>query len=112
MNLREEQARFSQDLAIFISWLYELGYEVSIGEVQRPVEMQAIYVKDGRSKTFDSYHLKKLAADLFIFRNGRLLTTKEEMQFAGNHWETMSAVNSWGGNWNTFKDVPHFERRA
>ncbi len=112
MSLREEQAKFSRDLAIFILWLYEMGYEVSIGEVQRPAEMQKIYVETGRSMTMNSKHLKKLAADLFVFKNGKLLATKEEMQFAGNHWETMSAVNSWGGNWNKFKDVPHFERRA
>ena len=89
MSLREEQAKFSRDLSIFILWLYEIGYEVSIGEVQRPIEMQEIYYKNGRSKTMDSKHLKKLAADLFVVKNGKLLATKEEMQIAGNHWETM-----------------------
>ena len=112
MSLREEQACFSLSIATFILWLYEQGYEVSIGEVHRPVEMQKIYVDSGRSKTMDSQHLKKQAADLFIFKNGRLLATKEEMQFAGNQWESMDAINSWGGNWKSFKDIPHFEQKV
>ena len=110
MSLRNEQSLFTVDLMSLIRWLYEEGCEVSIGEVQRPVEMQAIYYKTGRSKTMDSMHLRKCAADLFIFRRGTLLTTKGELQFAGNKWESMSAANQWGGNWNSFKDLPHFQR--
>jgi hypothetical protein len=30
----------------------------------------------------------------------------------GEFWESLDTKNSWGGNWNSFKDVPHFERRA
>lgn len=112
MSLREEQSAFSIDIVRLLCWALEQGYEYTFGEAQRPVEMQAIYFKNGRSKTMDSLHIKKLAFDLFFFKNGKLLATKEEMQPIGNHWESMSAKNSWGGNWNSFKDVPHFERRV
>lgn len=112
MSLREEQSAFSVDICRLILWALEQGYEVTFGEAQRPVEMQAIYYKTGRSKTMDSRHIKKLAFDLFFFKDGRLLATKEDMQPIGNHWEAMSAKNSWGGNWNSFKDIPHFERRV
>ena len=27
-------------------------------------------------------------------------------------WESLNQKNSWGGNWASFKDVPHFERRT
>lgn len=109
MSLRQEQSAFTVDLVTFIRWLYEQGYEVSIGEVQRTPEQQRIYVDTGRSKTMDSMHIKKCAADLFIFRDGKLLSSKTEVQFAGNQWESMSAANQWGGNWG-FKDIPHFQR--
>jgi len=109
-SLRKEQSLFAKDLAMFIAWLISEGYEVTIGEVQRTAEQQAIYIKTGKSKTFAGMHLKKLAADLFIFKDGKLLVSKEELQFAGNKWESMCAANEWGGNWNKFKDVPHFQR--
>jgi hypothetical protein len=112
MSLRNEQSWFAVDLVRLLTWATSKGYEYVIGEVQRPVEMQKIYVNTGRSKTMDSNHIKKCAADLFFFKDGKLLSTKEEMQPIGNEWESMNAKNSWGGNWNSFKDIPHFERRV
>lgn len=111
MSLRTEQSKFATDIVAFLLWASQQGYEYTFGEAQRPVEMQEIYVKTGRSKTMDSNHIRRLAFDFFFFKDGRLLSTKEEMQPLGNRWESMSAQNSWGGNWNSFKDIPHFERR-
>jgi len=112
MTLRQEQSAFAVDIIKLLSWAMDHGYEFTLGEVQRPVEMQKIYLQSGRSKTMNSWHLKKLAADIFFFKNGKLLVSKEEMQPIGNAWEAMCAANSWGGNWKSFKDIPHFERRA
>jgi hypothetical protein len=112
MSLRKEQSAFALDLMSLQIWLHENGYEWTLGEAQRTVEQQAIYYKTGRSKTMNSNHIKKCAQDLFVFKEGKLLTTKEEMQPIGNQWESMGAKNSWGGNWRSFKDIPHFERRV
>lgn len=112
MSLRQEQSAFALDLVHFLLWATEQGYDYTLGEVQRTPEQQKIYMDSGRSKTMDSQHLKKLAADIFFFKNGRLLSSKEEMQPIGNAWEKLSSKNSWGGNWNSFKDIPHFERRG
>ena len=109
-SLREEQSIFSFDVCRFILWAHELGYEVTFGEAQRPIEMQKIYYESGRSKTMDSLHIKRLAIDLFFFKDGLLLASKEEMQQIGNYWEAMCAQNTWGGNWKSFKDIPHFQR--
>jgi len=112
MTLGQNQEAFSRDLVALLVWCFEEGYEVRIGEVQRTPEQQEIYIKMGRSKTYNSMHIKKCAADLFVFKDGRMLASKEEMQPLGNRWESLDSLNSWGGNWNSFKDVPHFERRA
>jgi peptidoglycan L-alanyl-D-glutamate endopeptidase CwlK len=56
-----------------------------------------------------SKHLDKLAADLNIFKGGKWLQSKEELQFAGDYWEKMTSGNTWGGNFKTFLDTPHFE---
>lgn len=111
MTLREQQSAFAVDVMRLFSWLHDNGYQWTLGEAHRTVEQQQIYMRTGRSKTMNSFHLKRLAIDLFVFKDGRLLATKEEMQPVGNQWESMCASNQWGGNW-TFKDVPHFERRA
>lgn len=112
MSLRKEQSLFALDLVKLLQWATEQGYEYTIGEVQRPLEMQQIYVKTGRSKTLNSMHLKKCAADLYFFRDAKLLSTVEELREIGTHWETLCAANSWGGHWKSFKDIPHFERRV
>lgn len=111
MSLRQEQSKFGESVMQLFLWLHEHGYEWTFGEAQRTAEQQQVYVRTGRSQTMNSYHLKRLAIDLFIFKDGQLLTTKDEMQAVGDAWEKMSDKNRWGGNWK-FKDIPHFERRA
>lgn len=112
MTLRDEQSRFAEDVLSLLSWARDHGYEFTFGEARRTVDQQKIYVQTGRSKTMDSYHIKGLAVDLNFFKDGKYLVTKEELQPIGDTWEIICAANSWGGNWNSFKDVPHFERRA
>ena len=106
MTLGEHQEKFSRHLAKLLQRAWELGYEVRMGEVQRPIEMQELYVKTGRSKTMNSQHLKKCAADLHFTKAGVLCYPKE----LGDFWESLDPLNQWGGNWKSFKDQPHFER--
>jgi len=108
MTLGQNQEAFSRDLVRLIQKAFELGYEVRIAEVQRPVEMQEIYIKTGRSKTMNSMHLKKCAADLYFTCSGVLCYPQE----LGDYWESLNKLNKWGGNWHSFKDKPHFERRV
>lgn len=112
MSLRTEQEAFLLDIIQLIQFAYSKGFTVTSGEFQRPIEMQEIYVKTGRSKTLNSYHIKRLAADLNFFLNGVYSCKKELLQEIGDYWENLDSKNSWGGNWNSFKDVPHFERRT
>ena len=108
MTLGEHQQAFSRDLVKLMSKAFELGYEIRIGEVERTIEQQKIYVQTGRSKTMNSNHLKKCAADLHFVKADQLCYPQE----LGDYWETLDPINSWGGNWKSFKDKPHFERRA
>ncbi len=106
MTLREEQNAFSRDLVKLLVFAFGKGYEVSIGEVERTAEQQRIYMQTGRSKTMNSMHLKKCAADLHFFKDGQLCYPQE----LGDYWESLDAKNQWGGNWKSFKDAPHFQR--
>ncbi len=112
MSLVAEQAAFLQDVCFLIRKATELGFVVTGGELYRTAEQQEIYLKTGRSKTMKSNHLRRCAIDLNFFRDGKLTYDVNALQPIGAYWESLSPKNSWGGNWNSFKDVPHFERRA
>lgn len=116
MSLVKEQFAFLQDVIKLIQFATAQGFVITGGELFRPVEMQEIYVKSGRSKTMNSNHLKRCAIDLnfFLEQDGKLQLTYDVivLKKIGDFWEGLSPKNSWGGNWNSFKDVPHFERRV
>jgi len=108
LPLGKRQELFSKYLASLIQYAISKGYGVRLGEVQRPVEMQKIYVETKRSKTMDSLHLEKCAGDVhFVDSNGMICYPKE----LGSYWEALDVNCSWGGNWKSFKDEPHFELR-
>jgi hypothetical protein len=114
MNIGQHQEAFTHDLVKLFLKGFELGYECRIGEVQRMPEMQAVYVQTGRSKTFKSMHLKRLAADLYWMKNGKVIYPQE----LGEYWESLNPLNRWGGSWrglvqsnkSKFVDKPHYER--
>lgn len=112
MALVAEQAAFLQDAAALIQYAAQHGWTITAGELYRTPEQQDIYVKTGRSKTNNSYHLKRLAIDLNFFKDGKLIYDVQALKPLGQFWESLNPKNSWGGNWSSFKDVPHFERRA
>jgi len=108
MTLGQHQEAFTRDLVKLLSRAFELGYEARLGEVERTVSQQEIYMRTGRSTTMNSMHLKKCAADIHFMKDGILCYP----EVLGNYWQELSPLNSWGGNWKTFKDKPHFERRV
>lgn len=112
MALVAEQAAFLLDVCQLVRFATARGFVVTGGELQRPLEMQEIYVRTGRSKTMIGYHLRKLAIDLNFFIAGELCYDKQQLQPVGEYWEALNPKNSWGGNWQSFKDLPHFERRT
>jgi DNA-binding transcriptional ArsR family regulator len=119
MNLGQHQRIFVKHVLLLIQRAFDMRFEVTFGEVQRPLEMQQIYVNTGRSKTMNSMHLKKLAIDLNLFREGKICT-REQIKPLGDYWESLDPLNRWGGSWrglvdsgkSSFVDAPHFERQA
>ena len=112
MALVPEQAAFLKDVADLIQWATACGWVVTGGELYRTLEQQKLYVRAGRSKTMASNHLRRLAIDLNFFKDGKLIYDVAMLKPVGDFWESLNPKNRWGGNWKTFKDVPHFERRA
>ncbi|SAL06494.1 lysozyme [Caballeronia calidae] len=116
MTLVEQQSTFLLHVAELIRKASELGLKASGGELYRTPEQQILHVKNGRSKTMSSQHLKRLAIDLNFFKpvaNGKFELTYDidELRPLGQYWESLDPANRWGGSWSSFKDTPHFERR-
>lgn len=116
MSMLQEQSTFLLQVAELIHKATALGFQVSGGELYRTPEQQALHVQNGRSTTMSSQHLKRLAVDLNFFKSDadgqlRLSYDIEDIRPLGQFWENLDPANRWGGNWSTFKDVPHFERR-
>ena len=112
MTLGKNQEAFSKDLTALLNYLRDNNYDVRIGEAERTEEQQEIYIKQGKSKTSNSMHLKRCAIDLHIFKDDNYITSKQELQSIGDYWESLSSQNRWGGNYKSFIDTPHFERKC
>jgi len=112
MKLSEKQAQFLQDVALLILWINQKGWYVTGGELHRPQEMQEIYLKQGKTRTGDSKHTRRLAIDLFLFKNNKVTWNPEHYEPLGEFWESIRPENRWGGNFKGFVDAVHFERKG
>jgi len=108
-NLNQLQFQFSRNVCQLIQFANTQGYEITIGEVLRTQEQQKIYLKEGKSKTLNSYHLKKLAIDIHLFKNGKYLTANNDYAILAKHWEQLHSNNVAGYYWGW--DANHFEMR-
>jgi len=112
MSLVKEQAAFLLDVTKLIRHATDIGFVVTGGELARTPEQQAIYFKNGRSKTMNSIHLKRCAIDLNFFKDGKIIWDKSTLAPLGQYWESLHVKNRWGGNFSNLVDCPHFERNV
>jgi hypothetical protein len=87
MTLREKQSEFMEALGKLIEFAYAQGYELTGGD---------LLAKDGHKK--ESFHYKRLAIDLNLFRDGRWLTSTDDHAPLGHYWEILGGT--WGGRFN------------
>lgn len=106
-----------------ILFAYENGYELTGGELQRTKSQQYLYfegfklIKLGSvlklfktkilSKTMFSKHLSKLAIDLNLFKDGKLLYKKEDFKLVSEYWKSLNERNNCGYFWGW--DFGHFQ---
>ncbi|WP_428743231.1 M15 family metallopeptidase [Tenacibaculum sp.] len=115
MKLSEYQQIFTSNISCLIQFAERSGYRLTFGEAFRTNEQQLLYVQTGKSKTMNSNHLRRLAVDFNVFKNGNLTYKWEDIKPIGDYWESLHENNRWGGDWNKndikdgFIDTPHFE---
>lgn len=104
-----EQWEFLRDVAKLIIYIETKGLCATGGELYRTQFQQDEYVRKNKSKTQNSQHLKRLAIDLHIFKDGKLITDVEEVREIGEYWMKLNPKNKAGMFWK-FYDMSHFER--
>lgn len=107
MTIAQKQQRFSELLAQLIVWAYLNGYKISMGEVLRTKEQQALYMKTGKSTTMNSKHLMCLAADISLWKDNIYLTATPDYKPLGDYWKSLDPMCVWGGDWGW--DGGHFQ---
>lgn len=135
MALSDKQKVFTFNIHRLIEFAFKNGFELTFGEVSRPQSqiwlnyygydisnnngVLSLIKRTPTSKTLQSRHYDRLAADFNIFKNGQLINDAAIIQPLGEFWITLNTENVWGGDWNrnhsvldeTFKDPYHFEMK-
>jgi hypothetical protein len=112
MSISNEQNLFLLDVAKLINFIANDNICITGGELYRTLEQEQIYVSQGKSKTMNSNHLRRLAVDLNFIIGGLLVSDKATLQKYGDFWESLNPINRWGGNFSTISDTDHFERNV
>ena len=98
MTLGEMQREFTVKIASLIVWAYREGYEITLGDAYRDPRLHGeIGYKEGYGHK-DSYHKKRLAIDLNLFKDGKYLTDTEAHRPIGEQWKSMGGT--WGGDFS------------
>ena len=88
-------------------------YDFGITEGIRTLKRQKELVAQGKSKTLKSYHLTGKAVDIAVWINGKVTWDFKYYKEVANHIKEVAKklgyVITWGGDWKTFKDGPHFQ---
>ena len=123
MTLREKQSLFLNNVSKLITWAFENGYQLTIGEGLRTSEQQLLYFEGysiqkigsglhfvqtaRKTKTMDSKHLNKLAIDLNLFIDGIYQSDSKAYKPLAEYWKSLNPANDAGYFWGW--DGNHFQ---
>lgn len=99
MNLGQKQELFMRLLPRLIDKAYELGYQLRGGELLRPQLVAETYAAEGKGIS-NSLHLKKLAIDLNLFKDGVWLKDSRDHKPLGEYWKSLHPLCRWGGDFS------------
>jgi len=103
-TLNQQKWEFADMVGELIEHARWMGYRVALGEAWRhPVMILWYFVRGLGSK--NSFHGKKLAIDILLFKDGVYLTRTEDYHGLGIWWENRGGT--WGGRFKR-ADGNHF----
>ena len=95
MTERQLQSQFAVAAAQLILQAVAMGYEVTLGDAYRDPRVHGAFGKPGGYGAAKSFHKRRLALDLNLFKAGKLITTTEGHRPLGEWWERHGGT--WGG---------------
>mgnify|MGYP001172325341 FL=1 len=103
-----------QDLvSIMVEAISTSKVDFGISEGLRTKERQRELVKEGKSQTMNSRHLTGHAVDIFIYKDKKAVWEFSEYIDVAHLIKSIGSDKGitieWGGDWETFKDAPHFQ---
>ncbi len=91
----------------------ESPLDFSISEGLRTKERQKVLFDAGKSQTMNSRHITGKAVDIAVIREGEVTWDFKYYQLVADHIKKIAKDMKidivWGGDWQSFKDGPHFE---
>jgi hypothetical protein len=107
-GLSTAQRKFTRLLAQLVTWAYQHGYELTLGDAYRSAE-EAKRLADLGLGIIDSPHRRRLAVDLNLFVNGRYMSDTKDHEPLGVYWESLDPSCVWGGRFKSRPDGNHYE---
>lgn len=107
MRLGKKQELFMRLLPLLINKAHELGFEIRGGDLFRDPRAFG-YMGENLLGVYGhkySAHKLKLAIDLNLMKNNKLITTTKGHEELGKWWELQHQLCSWGGR---FSDGNHY----
>ncbi len=110
----ERLAQVHPDLQrVFNEAIKNSPLDFSITEGLRTKERQKELFSAGKSQTMNSRHLTGKAVDIAVLVDGQLTWDFPKYQIVADHVKKVAKELKidivWGGDWQSFKDGPHFE---
>jgi peptidoglycan L-alanyl-D-glutamate endopeptidase CwlK len=91
----------------------ESPLDFSISEGLRTKERQKELFDAGKSQTMNSRHITGKAVDIAVLVDGKVTWDFPHYQTVADHIKKVAKELGidivWGGDWQSFKDGPHFE---
>lgn len=94
-----QQAKFAQMVAELILFAISLGYQVTLGDAYRDPRLHGEVGEKRGYGSANSFHKRRLALDLNLFRKGKFLTETADHAVLGEWWEKRGGT--WGGRFKT-----------
>jgi len=98
MSLGYDQKLFASLIPRLIDWAYENGYEVTFGDAYRDPRVFGTFGDKLGYGAANSYHKRRLAIDLNLFKDGKYLMSTGEHKPLGEYWKSLHPKCTWGGD--------------
>ncbi len=105
MKLGEKQEVFMRLLPRLIDKAHSLGFEIRGGDLFRDPRVHGNFGDSVGYGNKNSCHKLKLAIDLNLMKDGKLIHSTKGHQELGEWWEKQHPLCRWGGR---FKDGNHY----